>query len=90
MYPVRFPTLMLLLKLRQSFGFSKGAPLSSCEDNMVPRHGFLAQKGDPPVEVVLDQYTSTSAKYIRVTIRSRRSFRGFMIRAENGLPLTKA
>ena len=79
--------MMVLLRLKQSFSYSKGAPLSSCEDNMVPRHGFLAQEGDPPVEVVLDQYISTSVKYIRVTIRSRTSFRGFMIQAENGLTL---
>ena len=77
--------MLLLLKFKQSFSYSKGAPISSCEDNMVPRHGFLAQEGDSPVEVVLDQYTSTSVKYLRVTIRSRRSFRGFMIQAENGL-----
>ena len=66
----------------------------------MPRHGFESQvgicvasqimftryyqAGDPPVELVMDQYTIMSDQYLRVTIRSKRAFKGFLIRAESG------
>merc|ERR1712025_1243559 len=48
---------------------------------MMPRHGFEPQEGDPPIQVVTDQYSMYSHQYIRVTIRSKRAFKGFLIRA---------
>ena len=51
---------------------------------MVPRHGFSPQTGDPPVELVMDQARITPDTYLRVTIRSRRAFKGFLLRAEAG------
>ena len=92
--------VLLSVRCENILAFSTGAPLTSCEGDMVPRHGFDAQVrqinmnelmlnpndqvGDPPVEIVMDEYTIVSDQYLRVTIRSKRSFRGFLIRAESG------
>ena len=35
------------------------------------------------MEIVMDKHTITSDEYIRITIRSRRAFKGFLIEAEN-------
>ena len=56
--------------------------MSSCEDN-IPRHGFSPQEGHPPMEIVMDKHTLTSDTYLRITIRSRKAFKGFLIEAEN-------
>ena len=45
--------------------FSSGAPNSVCEGDMKPRHGFAAQPGDPPVELVMDQYQMREDQYLR-------------------------
>ena len=37
--------LFLLLQARGGNGFSNGAPMSACRDDMVPRHGFSPQQG---------------------------------------------
>jgi len=64
--------------------FSSGAPLNACNGQMVPRHGFEGQSGDPPIQLVTDQYSMFSHQYLRVTIRSKRAFKGFLIRASSG------
>lgn len=71
------PRLLLLLGLlRPCRPFSGGAPLSACEEaGLVPRHGFRAQAGPPPLELVMDQAAISPATYLRVTIRSRRAFK---------------
>ena len=71
------PRLLLLLGLlRPCRPFSGGAPLSACEDaGLVPRHGFPAQAGPPPLELVMDQAAISPDTYLRVTIRSRRAFK---------------
>jgi len=75
--------LILSFHKKLSSAFSTGAPLSACDGAMLPRHGFEPQVGDPPVELVMDQYTIISDQYLRVTIRSKRAFKGFLIRAES-------
>jgi len=75
--------LILSFHKKLSSAFSTGAPLSACDGDMLPRHGFEPQVGDPPVELVMDQYTIISDQYLRVTIRSKRAFKGFLIRAES-------
>ena len=45
--------------------FSSGAPNSVCEGDMKPRHGFAGQPGDPPVELVMDQYQMREDQYLR-------------------------
>jgi len=50
---------------------------------MKPRHGFAPQPGDPPVELVMDQYQMDADQYLRVTLRSKRAFKGFLLRAES-------
>ena len=77
LYPRRLPRLLLLLGLlRPCRPFSGGAPLSACEDaGLVPRHGFPAQAGPPPLELVMDQAAISPDTYLRVTIRSRRAFK---------------
>ena len=32
---------------------------------MKPRHGFAGQPGDPPVELVMDQYQMREDQYLR-------------------------
>ena len=32
---------------------------------MKPRHGFAPQPGDPPVELVMDQYQMSADQYLR-------------------------
>jgi hypothetical protein len=61
--------------------FSAGAPLSSCTVDLSPRHGFAAQTGTPPVEIVLDKDTISHMEYLRVTIRSSQAFKGYLVRA---------
>ena len=47
----------------------------------MPRHGFSAQSGLAPAEVVMDRAVITPDTYLRVTIRSRRAFKGFLLSA---------
>ena len=61
--------------------FSAGAPLSSCTGDLSPRHGFAAQTGTAPVEIVLDKDTISHKEYLRVTIRSSQAFKGYLVRA---------
>ena len=68
---------------RRTVMFSSGPPLSICQDDLLPRHGFPPQSGDPPVEIVTDRHQMTPDTYLRVTVRSRRAFKGFVVRAEN-------
>ena len=42
------------------------------------------QTDEPPVEVVMDQYRMSADQYLRVTLRSKRAFKGFLLRAESG------
>ena len=65
----------MLLFAHDGEAFSAGAPLTACQDDMVPRHGFSAQTGAAPVEVVMDQARITPDTYLRVTMRSRRAFK---------------
>ena len=58
--------------------------MSACQDDMIPRHGYQPQPGPAPMEVVMDQERITPDTYLRVTIRSRNAFKGFLIRAEAG------
>ena len=71
-----FRFLFLLLFARGCEPFSGGAPLSACNDGMVPRHGFSSQTGDPPVEILMDQARITPDTYLRVTLRSQKAFKG--------------
>ena len=71
-----FRFLFLLLFARGCEPFSGGAPLSACNDGMVPRHGFSGQTGDPPVEILMDQARITPDTYLRVTLRSQKAFKG--------------
>ena len=41
------------------------------------------QVDEAPVELVMDQYRMTSEQYLRVTLRSKRAFKGFLLRAES-------
>lgn len=68
--------LFLLLFARGCEPFSGGAPLSACNDGMVPRHGFSGQTGDPPMEILMDQARITPDTYLRVTLRSQKAFKG--------------
>ena len=73
---------MLSFFSRLTDSFSSGAPLSSCSD-LTPRHGFSPQTGDPPVQIVMDKHVINSDSYLRVTLRSRRTFKGFLLFAES-------
>jgi len=77
--------IYFLVRTEFTFGFSSGAPLTACEGEMIPRHGFEPQEGDPPIQLVTDEYTMFSHQYLRVTIRSKRAFKGFLIRAASGI-----
>ena len=68
---------------RRTVMFSSGPPLTVCQDDLVPRHGFPPQPGDPPVEIVTDRHQMKADSYLRVTVRSRRAFKGFVLRCEN-------
>ena len=72
----------LVILVQTAYGFSGGAPLSSCDQD-IPRHGFSPQTGDPPVEIVMDRHVMTRDTYLRVTLRSRRAFKGFLLGAES-------
>ena len=74
---------LLLLLVQRSVMFSSGPPLTVCQGDPLPRHGFSPQTGDPPVEIVTDRHQMRQDSYLRVTIRSRRAFKGFVLRAEN-------
>ena len=77
---------MLLGLAGAAEGFSTGAPVSACRDELEPRHGFPAQPASPapPLELVMDRHALQPAHYLRVTLRSRRAFRGFLISAHSG------
>ena len=51
--------------MNRAGAFSSGAPDSVCEGDMKPRHGFAPQPGDPPVELVMDQYQMAADQYLR-------------------------
>ena len=68
---------------RRTVMFSSGPPLTVCQGDLLPRHGFSPQEGDPPVEIVTDRQQMRGDSYLRVTLRSRRAFKGFVLRAEN-------
>ena len=76
-----FVRATLVIIVQTAHGFSGGAPLSSCDQD-IPRHGFSPQAGDPPVELVMDRHVISPDTYLRVTIRSRRAFKGFLLGAE--------
>merc|ERR1712107_658094 len=63
--------------------FSRGSPESACEEDMRPRHGFATQGGRPPAEIVVDQSEVRQDHYLRVTLRSTKPFKGFLLRAED-------
>merc|ERR1719474_1690342 len=81
---VWFLCYLISISTNKVSGFSSGAPLTSCGGEMLPRHGFEPQNGDPPVQLVMDQYKMFSNQYLRVTIRSKRAFKGFVVRASGG------
>jgi hypothetical protein len=81
-YYFRFFDLLFVFPLfRSATSFSAGAPLSSCRGDLSPRHGFTAQTGKVPVEIVLDQDTISHKEYLRVTIRSSQAYKGYLVRA---------
>ena len=65
---VLFSRLILLVGhwVNRAGAFSSGAPDSVCEGDMKPRHGFAPQPGDPPVELVMDQYRMDADQYLRL------------------------
>ena len=78
------PVLMSLLYLTTRVDtYSRGAPDSSCTDNMQPRHGFSVQAGPPPVDIFTDTEDMTHNDYLRVTLKADtgQHFKGFLVKA---------
>merc|ERR1719209_296028 len=75
--------VFLLLHSLSVDSFSRGSPESACEEDMRPRHGFATQAGKPPAEIVVDQSEVRQDHYLRVTLRSTKPFKGFLLRAED-------
>merc|ERR1719150_1690714 len=80
---LRLSLVFLLLLSLSVDSFSRGAPESACEEDMRPRHGFATQGGRPPAEIVVDQSEVRQDHYLRVTLRSTKPFKGFLLRAED-------
>ena len=75
--------LLLLLSLPcLTDSYSRGAPDTACNQQMMPRHGFDIQAGPPPAEIVVDEREIHHLDYLRVTIRSTAGpFKGFLVKA---------
>merc|ERR1712038_361793 len=76
-------TWLLLLSLPcLTDSYSRGAPDTACNQQMMPRHGFDIQAGPPPAEIVVDEREIHHLDYLRVTIRSTAGpFKGFLVKA---------
>jgi len=74
--------VFLLLHSLSVDSFSRGSPEAACEEDMRPRHGFATQAGKPPAEIVVDQSEVRQDHYLRVTLRSTKPFKGFLLRAD--------
>merc|ERR1719150_2510740 len=80
---LRLSLVFLLLLSLSVDSFSRGSPEPACEEDMRPRHGFATQGGRPPAEIVVDQSEVRQDHYLRVTLRSTKPFKGFLLRAED-------
>ncbi|XP_023347428.1 uncharacterized protein LOC111716220 isoform X2 [Eurytemora carolleeae] len=74
---------VLSVHLRSAGGFSLGAPTAACSADMKPRHGFAPQSTESPAELVVDRHTLPADQYLRVTLRSTRPIKGFLLKAES-------
>ena len=73
---------LLLLSVSTVFGFSKGPPLSACENKFPHHKRAVAQQGLPPYNISVSSLLYNPGDNLTVIISGSQPFKGFILNAQ--------
>ena len=73
---------LLLLSVSTVFGFSKGPPLSACENKFPHHKRAVAQQGLPPYNISVSSLLYNPGENLTVIISGSQPFKGFILNAQ--------
>ncbi|XP_027049152.1 uncharacterized protein LOC113676667 [Pocillopora damicornis] len=79
---VQVAAQLLLLSVSTVFGFSKGPPLSACENKFPHHKRAVAQQGLPPYNISVSSLLYNPGDNLTVIISGSQPFKGFILNAQ--------